>query len=103
MKASTFSFYVAAYFAIWDKAQHEPLMIAVCLPLSKHRPWNLHAARGRPGEEFAPTATIPSGQDEEFAAQISHHHEMGGVRDKEHGAQPVTYGRSGTSTLLRYC
>jgi hypothetical protein len=45
LKACTFAFYVPACFDIWDKSQHEPLMIAVCLPLSKHRPWNLRSTQ----------------------------------------------------------
>jgi hypothetical protein len=45
LKACTFSFYIPACVDIWDKTQHEPLMIAVCLPLSKHRPWNLRSTK----------------------------------------------------------
>jgi hypothetical protein len=62
LKACTFYFYVPACFDIWDKSQHEPLMIAVCLPLSKHRPWNLQATQHvgelerslRPVQQFHP-------------------------------------------------
>jgi hypothetical protein len=45
LKACTFYFYVPACFDIWDKSQHEPLMIAVCLPFSKHRPWNIQSTK----------------------------------------------------------
>jgi hypothetical protein len=45
LKACTFHFYMPAFFDIWDKNQHEPLMIAICLPLSKHRPWNLRSTQ----------------------------------------------------------
>ena len=45
LKACTFAFYVPACFDIWKKAQHEPLMIAVCLPLSKHSPWDLRSTQ----------------------------------------------------------
>ena len=44
-KACTFSFYIPPCFNMWGKAQHEPLMIAVRLPLSKHRPWNLRSTQ----------------------------------------------------------
>jgi hypothetical protein len=65
LKTCTFSFYVPAYFDIWNKSQHEPLMIAVCLPLSKHRPWNLRHTqhvgnlerRLRPVQQFHPHRT----------------------------------------------
>lgn len=41
----TFCFwYVPACFEIWySKTRREPLTIAICLPLSKHRPWNLQS------------------------------------------------------------
>jgi hypothetical protein len=62
LKACTFYFYVPACFSIWNKTQHEPLMFAVCLPLSKHRPWDLRSTqhvgeleRGlRPMQQFDP-------------------------------------------------
>jgi hypothetical protein len=45
LKACTFSFYAPACFDVWSESQHEPLMIAFCLPLSKHRPWNLRSTQ----------------------------------------------------------
>jgi hypothetical protein len=63
LKACTFYFYVHACFDIWDKSQHEPLMIAVCLPLlSKHIQWNLQSTQHvgelerslRPVQQFHP-------------------------------------------------
>jgi hypothetical protein len=46
LKACTCCFYcIPACFDIWDNSQHEPLMIAICLPLSKHRTWNLRATQ----------------------------------------------------------
>jgi hypothetical protein len=65
LKACTFYFYVPACFDIWIKAQHEPLMIAVCLPLSRHRPWNLRSTkhvgelerRLRPVQQFHPNGS----------------------------------------------
>lgn len=40
-KAATFVFQIPVGSAVWGSAQHEPLILAVCLPLSKHSPWNL--------------------------------------------------------------
>jgi hypothetical protein len=65
IKACTFYFYIPACFDIWDKNQHEPLMIAVCLPLSKHRPWNLRSTQHvgelerslRPMQQFHPNGS----------------------------------------------
>ena len=45
LKSCTLHFYIPARFDIWDTSQHEPLMIAICLPLSKHRPWNLRSTQ----------------------------------------------------------
>jgi hypothetical protein len=45
LKACTFYFYIPARFDIWNTSQHEPLMIAICLPLSKHIPWNLPSTK----------------------------------------------------------
>jgi hypothetical protein len=65
VKACTFYFYIPACFDIWNKSQHEPLMIAVCLPLSKHRPWNLRSTQHvgnlerslRPVQRFHPNGS----------------------------------------------
>ena len=34
-------FFVPCGHSIWGKDQHEPLTIALCLPLISHRPWSL--------------------------------------------------------------
>ncbi len=44
-KAATFSFEIPVGCSLWGAAQHEPLIIAVFLPLSKHSPWNLRNTR----------------------------------------------------------
>jgi hypothetical protein len=40
-KLSDFHFEIGAGSSVWTKARHEPLLIFVCLPLSRHRPWKL--------------------------------------------------------------
>jgi hypothetical protein len=44
-KAATFTFQIPVGCQLWGAAQHEPLILAVCLPLSKHSPWNLRRSR----------------------------------------------------------
>jgi hypothetical protein len=43
-KLSDFHLEIGAGSSIWTRAQHEPLLIFVCLPLSRHRPWKLRGA-----------------------------------------------------------
>jgi hypothetical protein len=40
-KLSDFHFEIGAGSSVWTKARHEPLLIFVRLPLSRHRPWKL--------------------------------------------------------------
>jgi hypothetical protein len=40
-KLSNFHLEIGAGSSVWTKARHEPLLMYVCLPLSRHRPWTL--------------------------------------------------------------
>jgi hypothetical protein len=40
-KLSDFHLEIGAGSSVWTKGRHEPLLMYVCLPLSRHRPWKL--------------------------------------------------------------
>jgi hypothetical protein len=44
-KLSDYDMEIAPGSSVWPKAQHEPLLIYVCLPLSVHRPWKLRGTQ----------------------------------------------------------
>jgi hypothetical protein len=44
-KAATFSFNVPITSSIWGPDMYEPLIVSVCLLLSKHRPWYLQTTK----------------------------------------------------------
>jgi hypothetical protein len=44
-KLADFKFELGAGSKVWGAARHEPLLIYVCLPLSKHRPWKLQGTK----------------------------------------------------------
>jgi hypothetical protein len=44
-KLSDFHLEIGAGSSVWTRARHEPLLIFVCLPLSRHRPWKLRGTK----------------------------------------------------------
>jgi hypothetical protein len=44
-KLADFKFELGPGSKVWGLARHEPLLIFVCLPLSKHRPWKLKGTK----------------------------------------------------------
>jgi hypothetical protein len=44
-KLADFKFELGAGCKVWSQGRHEPLLIFVCLPLSKHRPWKLKGTK----------------------------------------------------------
>jgi hypothetical protein len=52
-KAATFSFTIPIPSSIRGPDMYEPLIVSVCLPLSKHRPWDLRTTKLMGGVEMS--------------------------------------------------